>query len=275
MKKLNLIALIFSAVIPSAFAQSYTGEQIMLLNEDSRKSLSETSDVFITMTDAQGNVRERTLKLRIDDGDKAARKSYLEFVEPKDVKGTRVLALEKSNAEEDPDRWIYLPALRKVRRIAGADQTQSFVGTDFTYEDMSITDGVVGVKHHSYKILREETIKDNSGVERKCWVVEATPTTKKQMEQGLYGKRIIWVEQQYYTAIQEQYFNKSGQLFKIRTSSDIREFPATAGTTEWRPNLFSMKNLETGHSTQVRFEQVLDQPIDAKIFTRRFMEIGL
>ncbi|WP_429428195.1 outer membrane lipoprotein-sorting protein [Pseudomonas frederiksbergensis] len=73
----------------------------------------------------------------------------------------------------------------------------------------------------------------------------------------------------------EQYFNKSGQLFKIRTSSDIREFPATAGTTEWRPNLFSMKNLETGHSTQVRFQQVLDQPIDAKIFTRRFMEIGL
>ncbi|BBN55574.1 hypothetical protein TRE132_36990 [Pseudomonas chlororaphis subsp. aurantiaca] len=275
MKKLNLTALAFSLVIPCAFAQTYTGEQVMLLNEGSRKSLTETNDVFITMTDAQGNTRERTLKLRIDDGDKAARKSYLEFVAPKDVKGTRVLALEKSDAQEDPDRWIYLPALRKVRRIAGADQTQSFVGTDFTYEDMSISDGIVGVKNHSYKILREERLKDNSGVERHCWVVEAIPSSKKQIEQGLYGKRIIWVEQQYYTAIQEHYFNKSDQLFKIRTSSDIRPFPAAGGTTKWRPNLFSMKNLETGHSTHVRFEQVLDQPIDAKIFTRRFMEIGL
>ncbi|HDS1816313.1 hypothetical protein D3C81_751560 [compost metagenome] len=275
MKKLNLAALLLSVVLPSAFAQTYTGEQVMLLNEDSRKGLTESSDVFITMTDARGNVRERTLKLRIDDGNKAARKSYLEFVEPKDVKGTRVLALENADADEDADRWIYLPALRKVRRIAGADQTQSFVGTDFTYEDMSISDGVVGVKNHSYKILREETIKDNSGVDRHCWVVEAIPTSAKQIAQGLYGKRIIWVEQQYYTAIQEHYFNKNGEHFKVRTSSDIRPFPAAGGTTEWRPNLFSMKNLETGHSTNVRFEQVLDQPIDAKIFTRRFMEIGL
>jgi hypothetical protein len=275
MKRCDFIALFFSATISSAFAQDYTGKEIMLLNEESRKSVTETADVYITMTDAQGNIRKRKLKLLIDDGDKAARKSYVEFVEPQDVKGTRVLSLEKSNAEQDPDRWIYLPALRKVRRIAGADQTQSFVGTDFTYEDMSITDGVVGVQHHRYTILREETIKDNSGVDRRCWVIEAVPTTKKQIDQGLYGKRVIWVEQQHFTAVQEHYFNKGGQLFKIRTSSDITAFSAAGGSTEWRPNLFSMKNLITGHSTDVRFEQVLDQPIDAKIFTRRFLEIGL
>lgn len=270
-----LLTFLLSSVLSPVFAQQYTGEQIMLLNEDSRKGITETSDVHITMTDAQGRKRERLLKMRVDDSDKVARKSYLEFVEPKDVKGTRVLALEKSDPELDPDRWLYLPALRKVRRIAGADQTQSFVGTDFTYEDISITDGVVGVKHHKYSILREETIEDASGVDHKCWVIEAIPVTQKQIEQGLYSKRIIWIEQQHYTAIQEHYFNKSGVLFKTRVSADIRELPASGGRTEWRPNFTEMKNLETGHSTLVRFEQLLDLPIDQKIFSRRFLEIGL
>ncbi len=270
---LPYILAIICAVIAQT-AKAITAEEIMLLNEKSRKSITEYTDLYMTLTNESGQTRERVLKLRIDDSHPTARKTYVEFVSPKDVKGTKILTLETENPLDDSDRWIYLPALQKIRRIAASDIGESFVGTDFTYEDMEIADGVVGVKNHKYTMLREEEIADSLGVVKKCWVIEAVPVTAKRIKESSYSKRMMWIEQQHYTDIEDRYFNKEGVHFKTRTSADVREFPAQSHTV-WRPNKIEMKNLLNQHKTLVTFDQLIDKPIDPKVFTQAFLKIGL
>ncbi len=255
--------------------QSYTGVEVMLLNETSRKSITELADVSMTLTNKRGQERKRLLRVRIDDSNIVARKTFVEFATPKDVKGTRILTLEKEDVDEDPDRWIYLPALRKIRRISGSDIGESFVGTDFTYEDMEVADGVAGVKNHKYTILREETIVDVLGVTKSCWVVEAIPVTEKRIKESSYSKRIIWVDQNYYTAINIEYYDKEGVHFKTQTSADVRKSIGVGGKDIWRPNRVEMVNHEREHKTLIIFDSILDKPIVSKIFTRRFLKVGL
>lgn len=255
--------------------QSYTGVEVMLLNETSRKSITELADVSMTLTNRRGQERKRLLKVRIDDSNIIARKTFVEFATPKDVKGTRILTLEKEDVDEDPDRWIYLPALRKTRRISGSDIGESFVGTDFTYEDMEVADGVVGVKNHKYRILREENVVDALGVEKPCWVVEAIPVTEKRIKESSYSKRIIWVEQDYFTAINIEYYDKDGLHFKTQTAADVHKYVGVGGKDIWRPNRVEMTNHEKEHKTLIIFDSTIDQPILSKIFTRRFLKVGL
>jgi uncharacterized protein len=131
--RLLYMVVIFCTLIAQT-AKAITAEEIVLLNEKSRKSITEYADIFMTLTNESGQTRERALKLRIDDSNVLARKIYIEFASPKDVKGTKILTLDAEDPNADGDRWIYLPALQKVRRITASDIGESFVGTDFTYE---------------------------------------------------------------------------------------------------------------------------------------------
>ncbi len=248
-------------------------KEIMLANEASRKSIAEQSSMNMTLTDANGNTRVRDVLLMIDDSNILARKTYIRFNSPRDVKDVRILTLAHENTEEDDDRWLYLPALKKVRRIAASTKGESFMGTDFSYEDFEIADGVVGSKNHSYKLLKEETIPDALGVKKLCWVIEVLPTSEKQKRDSENSKRIVWVEQQHFAAIQEHYFNKSGALFKVRTSSDVRPFEANKKKIVWRPLRIEMTTLESGHKTTVMLNDFkVDLPVQASLFTRRYVE---
>ncbi|MEW6994412.1 outer membrane lipoprotein-sorting protein [Colwelliaceae bacterium MEBiC 14330] len=270
------------AILPCSWAQSITekiddltAKDIMLLNEKSRKSITEYTDLYMTLTNARGQERKRVMKMRIDDSNFIARKTYIEFISPKDVKGTRILTLEKEDINQEQDRWLYVPALRKTRRIANSDIGESFVGTDFTYEDMEINDGIVGTNNHSYKLIREEDREDALGVIKPCWVIEAIPVTEKRISDSSYSKRIIWIEKEYYTAIQEDYYNKDGEHFKTRTSSDVTKFITAAGKEIWRPNRIEMIDFEKEHKTLIVFDQIIDKPIPSRVFTKRFLQVGL
>jgi hypothetical protein len=252
-----------------------TAKKIMLLNEKSRKSITEYADLYMTLTNARGQERKRVMKMRIDDSNFIARKTYIEFISPKDVKGTRILMLEKEDINQEQDRWLYIPALRKTRRIANSDIGESFVGTDFTYEDMEVNDGIVGSNNHSYKLIREEDKEDALGVLKPCWVIEAIPMTKKRMSDSSYSKRIIWVGKQYFTAIQEDYYDKDGEHYKTRTSSDVTKFITGEDKEIWRPNRMEMIDFEKNHKTLIVFDQVIDKPIPSRVFTKRFLQVGL
>jgi hypothetical protein len=262
--------------ISSASAQTAkptTAKDVMLANEASRKSIFEQSNMQMVLTNAKGDSRVREVLLLIDDSNHLARKTYLRFKSPRDVKDVRILTLENESIQEDDDRWLYLPALKKIRRISASNKSESFMGTDFSFEDFEISDGVVGTQNHSYTLLREEEIEDALGVKKKCWVVEAVPVTAQQIRDSENSKRIIWVEQDHYAAIQEHYFNKNGTLFKKRTSSDVRELPAAGNKTVWRPMRVEMTTIATGHKTTVLLnDSKIDETIPANIFSRQYVE---
>jgi hypothetical protein len=115
---------------------------------------------------------------------------------------------------------------------------------------------------------------DSLGVKNKCWVIEAIPVTAKRIKESSYSKRIMWIEQQYYTSIEEHLFNKDGVHIKTRTSADVRQFQAQ-NRMVWRPNRIEMKNLIKQHKTLIVFEQIIDKPIEPKVFTQAFLKIGL
>lgn len=270
------LALLISIFAHAASPKPTTPREIMLANETSRKSITEQSNMQMTLTNTKGESRVREVLLLIDDSNNLARKTYLRFNTPRDVKDVRILTIEHENIDDDDDRWLYLPAMKKVRRISASNKGESFMGTDFSYEDFEIADGVVGSKNHSYKLLREEEITDALGVKKRCWVIEATPVTAQQIRDSENSKRIIWVEQEHFAAVQEHYFNKSGVLFKIRTSSDVRPFVSEQKSiTVWRPMRIEMTTVATGHRTTVVLNDFkVDAPISPKVFTRQYVEIG-
>ena len=275
MKKQILYSFALFALSLTSVVKGITAVEVMLANEASRKGDTESSNMIMTLTNNKGQSRVRDVILRIDDTNKMARKTYIEFLSPRDIKGTRILTVEKETIDTDDDRWLYLPALKKVRRISASNKSDSFMGTDFSFEDFEIADGQVGVKNHTYKILREETIDDALGIKKKCWVIEAIPSTDVQISESENSRRIIWVDQKHFAAIQEHYFDKAGKLFKVRTSTNVLEYSSGDGETVWRPMRIEMKTLKTGHVTSVVLNDFkVNEYINPKIFTRRYVEKG-
>jgi outer membrane lipoprotein-sorting protein len=273
MLKKNLVAMLLLSSASSCVLATMSPTDVMLANEASRKSITEMSNMKMTLTNAKGDTRVRDVLLLIDDSNPLARKTYLHFETPRDVKDVRILTLESEVLDADDDRWLYLPAMKKVRRISASNKGESFMGTDFSYEDFEIADGIVGSQNHKYTLLREEEIEDALGVKKACWVIEAIPVTERQIKESENSKRIIWVDKQHYAAIQEHYFNKNGVLFKKRTSSDVRPYPASGDRTVWRPMRIEMKTVATGHKTTVLLNDFkVDEDISPKLFTRQYVE---
>jgi hypothetical protein len=250
----------------SVGAAELTANQIMLLNETARKAQNEVSNVTMILRDNKGSERRREVVWIADDSDELSRKSLIRFRQPQDVAGTGLLSIEHDIREDE--RWLYLPALRKVRRIAASDKSESFMGTDFAFEDLSIEDGVISQKQHKYRVLGSEV---HDGFD--CYIIEALPATEKEIRESGYSKREIWITKDRYIAIYAKYWNKDGELIKHLKSIDVRQ---TEDGSQYRSHQLIMENFRSGHTTTFNFDHyLLDQNIDsAKIFTQRFLESG-
>lgn len=233
----------------------------MLRNEGSRRATkSETSTVAVILRDKYGAERRRTLHGVINDSDQLRRKTWVEFVDPPDIAGVQTLAIARDGGQDD-ERWIYLPAIAVKKRIGGAEQTTSFMGTDFSFEDFSIMDGALAGAGREYKVTGEETKYGH-----RCWVIESWAVSPQIAAATGYGKRLLWVEQEHFIAVSELMHDKeSGQPIKELVRDDIRPAPGEDGAM--RPHRVTMKNLKTGHSTELDFlDFVLDREFDSGLF---------
>lgn len=179
-------------------------------------------------------------------------KTMMWFLNPADVKGSCFLKFE--NDDKDDDMWIYLPALGKVRRIASSATNGSFMGSDFTYEDM----GDRNLKDFTYKLLKEEATEG-----KQCWVIESTP---KQGVTTDYSKIISWIWKDEYISVKEESYNKKGVLKKNKTVE------LTKVKTYWLPKKITMDDLSVTHKTELVFDKLeVDTGLDPKIFDQNNM----
>jgi outer membrane lipoprotein-sorting protein len=259
------LALIHAA--PAAHGEELSARQIMLLNEKARKAQNESASVSMLLKDKEGKQRTRQVIWLADDSNEINRRSLIRFTEPKDVEGTGFLNIARD--DRDDERWLYLPALRKTRRISGSDKSDNFMGTDFAYEDLSVEDGIAGQDHHDYRILRSERM---DGYD--CWVIEAAPASEKEKAESGYGKRELWITKDRYITIYTKYWDKNGVLFKHLRGTDIR--PLEGATDQWRARHQYMENLRTRHSTLLIFYNFKGNQLTetAKIFNVRYLESG-
>ena len=262
----NMIAAMLSLPIAAA---DQDPRQIMLENEQARKAeVSEVAELTMTLVNKSGHKRVRKVEFVLDDTDPRLRRSYLRFLSPSNVRGTAFVQLE--HEDRDNDRWLYLPALRKTRRISGSAKTDSFVGTDFSFEDFEILDGQVGGRNYEYTLLGEENLDGKT-----CWMIKAVPVSGEASENTGYGERRMWVEQEHYHVIFTEYYDHDGKLIKQMEASELALVPDGNGG-EVRPHKLVMKNLETEHTTVIEFNNfVLNKPLNNNLFSREYLSRGM
>jgi hypothetical protein len=191
-----------------------------------------TNNVKMILQNKQGQestriIRSKTLEVD-DDGDK----SLTIFDEPRDVKGTALLSF--THKEGPDDQWLYLPALKRVKRIASDNKSGPFMGSEFAYEDISSQE----VKKYTYKFLHDDTL---DGLE--VFVFERYPIDKKSG----YTRQIIWLDKEHYKERKIEYYDRKDSLLKTLVFNDHHQYLDRF----WRAHDMYMENHLTGKSTRL------------------------
>ncbi len=216
--------------------------------------------VTMNLIDDKGNTRTRVMSmLRKDTGTEGNQKYFIYFHEPGDVRQMTFMVWKYT--EKEDDRWIFVPAVDLIRRIAADDKRSSFVGSDFTYEDISGRD--VGSDTHT--VTGEEPVGDKT-----CYVIESVP-----VEESDYTKKVSWIDKDTFLPIKESYFDAQGELSREFTAEAIE---SVSGEKDGKAMAFptvvkrTMANVKRGHRTEVSFESIVyNIGLDDKDFSERNM----
>ena len=243
-KKITVL-LVSSLVLSSVFADE-KGKEIMKRAEDKKSPSFTQSMVLMELKDKSGSTDTRqVVQYGKDDGKKTS--VVMDFKGPSSVKDTRFLQITNDNAPDD--KWIYLPALKSVRRVNSSEGSKSFMGTDATYDDLSSRK----LEEDEHEFLREETYTVSNGTSYECNVVKNTPIDKKTD-----------------CPVHSEMYDKNGKLIK---TLDVLKIENINGYDVPMENI--LKNVQNGHSTSLKILKIaVDKPIPERVFTQQFLSTG-
>jgi hypothetical protein len=262
MKMTKKIASFAIAIMMGASAFAIDGTEIMQKVYDRQKPDFTQAAVQLTLT--KGGKVEETRNV----GEYGRCKNNLTditmvFMSPATVKGTRFLV--KENEGKDDDKWIYLPSLKTTRRIAASDGEKPFVGTDFSYDDMSSRK----VEEDTHKLLKNSEDKGNF---KDLYVVESIPKDPKSSQ---YSKRISWVTKDSWIPTYIELYDKKGSLLKVNEIKSIQKMPGSNGRSYNIPTENIMTNVQKDHATIMKLGGIkVDQPLADRYFTTDFLNTG-
>tara|TARA_R110001583_G_scaffold33548_3_gene113311 strand:+ start:5391 stop:6176 length:786 start_codon:yes stop_codon:yes gene_type:complete len=192
------------------------------------------ANMTMTLKSAQGETATRSLRIRTleqtDDGDK----SMIIFDTPGDVKGTAFLSFTHKQGADD--QWLYLPSLKRVKRISQSNQSGPFVGSEFAYEDLSSQE----VEKYTYKYVRDESFDG-----RDHFVIETDPVNPKSG----YSRQLVYFDKEHYRPWKIEFFDRRGSHMKTLTVSGYKQYLGKY----WRADRQDMVNHLTGKSTTLSF----------------------
>ncbi len=209
-----------------------------------------TAKMKMLLRNKQGKESTREMRLKVIEVDEDGDRTLFVFERPADVKGTAFLV---HSHKDKPDRqWLYLPALKRVKTIKSSNQSGSFMGSEFSYEDM----GASEVEKFDYRYLGEEVCGDF-----KCYALERIPKS----DNSGYSRQILLLDQQELRTIEVRYFDRREDHLKTMVAEDYEKFLDQF----WRSKKLSMTNHLTGKSTVLLWEGFEFQTdIDLKDFTK-------
>ena len=225
---------------PAEAAEDPVAKGEAIARESDRRDLGfGDSKVTLTMVleNRKGQTSERKMRIRTlevpdeNDGDK----SLVIFEEPRDIKGTALLS--HAHILEPDDQWLYLPALKRVKRISSANKSGPFVGSEFAYEDITAQE----LRKYGYEWLRDESLG-----ELECFVVERRPLYEKSG----YTRIITWYDKAEYRMQRVDYYDRKDALLKTLTLGDYRQYLGRY----WRSHDLFMENHQTGKKTRLVYE---------------------
>ena len=270
MKPLRIAALIGCCMLlPASFSPADdvvlpTGREIMEWVDARDDGDRGIQDMEMILIDKNGNKRIRNIRaLSMDQGEDEH--SIMFFLTPADVKDTGFLTYDYDDESKDDDQWLYLPALKKTKRIASGDKSGSFMGSDFSYADMTSRN----LDYYDYSLMKETEV---NGV--KVWQVEAIPNTEDEIEETGYTKSVLFVRQDNYVVVRSVNWVKRGRKLKYFDVKKLEQIDGIWVATEM--SMTTKKGKATLHKTIIIASNVkFGQEMDEGKFSVRQLEKGL
>ena len=220
--------------------------------------------LVMELIDSSGSTRKRTTRsFRVYEGED--KKIAIYFERPGNVRDTAFLTFDYAASGEEDDQWLYLPALRKVRRISGSDRGDYFMGTDFTYDDMKL-DGKLALQDYEFKTLGRDSADGTP-----CLLLEATAKNTELAEELGYSRTVSCVDEEIWIARRTEYWDTQGNRLKTLHVRDIAQISGI-----WTPQLLAMENHKTGHKTVFRISDVVyKDKMPRDVFSKAAIRRGL
>ena len=209
--------------------------------------------ITMKLINKTGKERLRDLTMLRRDLETGNQKYFMYFHQPADVRAMTFMVWKYPG--RDDDRWLFVPAIKLVRRIAADDSRSSFVGSDFTYEDISGRD----IELDRHTLLKEEAVGGTP-----CYVIESVPTSGSASE---YGRKLSWIATDSWLPLKEEYYDRRAQLARVFTADEVQ-------TIEGHPTVMrrTMRDVKREHRTEVAFESVrYDVGLTEALFTERYL----
>ncbi|MCK5134634.1 MAG: outer membrane lipoprotein-sorting protein [Bacteroidales bacterium] len=229
--KLRISILISVLAIVSAPLNAQSGREIIQQVKDRPDGDSRYSEMTMTLISKKGKERIRKINsYSMDIGQD--KKTLMFFTYPGDVAGTGFLTWDYDQIGKDDDKWLYLPAMKKTRRISGSSAKKDyFMGTDFTYDDM----GSRNIDEDEHKLLREEELEGQS-----CWVIES----ESKDPQDIFSRKVRWIRKDCLMAVKVVFYDRQGILHRELHVSDVKQVDGF-----WTAAKLHMTNVQVTHQT--------------------------
>ena len=260
---LSLIMLWLSVPLVAQAAEM-TGHEIMKKQKELHKVQNEIGDEIMLLVDKDGGKEKRQVKRYAKEVGDDVYHYLIVFLGPADIRGTALLTWEQK--ERENDQWLYLPAQKKMQRIAKGSKKNYFMGTDFTYEDMEPED----IDNFNYTILRSEKLNQDKK-DSDCYVIEAVPANEEKKRESGYSRRIMWIEKEYLYTFKVEFYDRRGRLQKIQTNHEVKNVSGTI----WRAKKSLMKHLVKKHKTLTgTTSRKINTSVKDSVLTERFILSG-
>ncbi len=241
--KIMLAALMLlgsSAFNSAVFAETPAEKGLRIANEADASDAGFadfTANMVMTLKNRAGKTSRRNIRIKTLEGKNDGDKSLSLFDEPADVKGTAMLTF--SHGLKADDQWLYLPALKRVKRINSRNKSGPFMGSEFAFEDISSQE----VEKYKYKFIREEAC--GEGNKWKCNVIERVPAYKYSG----YTKQVAWIDTKEYRPTKIMFYDRKNALLKTLIQTGYKQY----ASKHWRPAMMNMQNHQSGKSTLLQY----------------------
>ncbi len=241
---------------PPAGAQTLSAEEIIR-----RSNLAEyypgndmKARVLMRLVSKEGGERVRDMTmLRKNLQEGGEQRYFIYFHRPPDIREMTFMVWKYP--QKNADRWLFIPALKLVRRIAADDKRSSFVGSDFSYEDVSGRN----VDEDTHKLLREEALGGKD-----TYVIESVP---KDLAGSDFGRKVSWIDKRTLVPLKEEYSDKRGDLSKVFSADEVKEIQGF-----WTITKRTMRDVQTGHRTEATFQEVrYNLGLPETLFSERYL----
>lgn len=231
-----------AAILSPLCAQAETPQErgLSIATEMDRRNSGwgdSTATMQMILRNRQGEESKRGVRVRTLETGHDGDKSLMIFDEPRDVKGTVLLTFAHKAAVDD-DHWLFLPSIKRVKRIAGNNKSGPFMGSEFAFEDL----GIQEIEKFTYRYIRDDTFGGHES-----FVIERYPLEKNSG----YTRQVMWIDKLEYRQRKIEYYDRKNSLLKTLVFSDYKKYL----DRYWRPLKLEMVNHQTGKSTTMVFAQ--------------------